>query len=131
MAEDVDTGLALLQHKVSDQRFVLAILGLHVYKRNLSVNGTETFDLNSDWPTDFSLNCFLGGSFHLDLGHSLQRSESISPSAWQHHERRAGINQGITSDALRIVSDIVDSYGGNDSSHILILDASRTPVCGL
>ena len=117
MSEHVYTGLAVLQYEITNQWLVLAIFGSHLNECYFVMNGTETFDLNTHGTADYALNCFLRCSFHLDFGHGLQISKSITPRHRKHHERRARVDQRIASQALSYVGGIIDSYGSNNSAH--------------
>src|SRR5437660_1487884 len=110
MTEHIHTGLAVLQHEIANQWFVLAIFGSHLNECYFVMNGTEAFDLNTHGTADYAFDCFLRCCFHLDLGHGLEISQSIPPRHRKNHERRARVDQSVASQTLGYIGGVVDSY---------------------
>jgi len=117
VTDHIDRGLRLFQDQVSNERVVGSIGWMHLDEDHLTVNGTKSFYLNLDGTTNLTIYCVLRRGFTLNYPHQIQFADSIFPDRWQDQMRGAGVDERVTTEALRRIPRVLDFDRGNDSLH--------------
>lgn len=134
MPKHIYGSLGLLQNDVPDERFVDAILRLHIQEKDLAIDRVEALQRNLHGATDLASDCLLGCRLAVDVSDGHQPPEAILLNTGQNHMSGPGVDKSITVQNMSLFEQILDPYLDGYASHLrplLLYSHNRTLSLGL